>query len=170
MINPLKITVQTLNTPSIKEGIKNITTSVTFLFGIAEVYQFLRNLKQTNSNASEENKAFIACIRTSLILSAAVSRPGVLLISTLAGRVCSSQTLEKAFGPNTIFALNRRHPRHAASFAAVVFAVPSLIQLFYKHSRNCSWEKCAIVFNTITSRPILHIGNQMGKYVLRALF
>ncbi|MBP7073854.1 MAG: hypothetical protein KBA81_00530 [Rhabdochlamydiaceae bacterium] len=170
MINPLKITVQGLNTPFIKEGVKNIAGSVTLIFGLAEVYLFLQNFKKTNNNAPEENKAIIACTRISLILSAAVSRPGVLLISALVGRVCSSQTLEKAFGPNTIFAVNPRHPRHVASFAAVILAAPSLFQLFYKHSRNCSWEKCAIVFNTITSRPTLHVGNQMGRYVLRALF
>jgi hypothetical protein len=165
MINPLKITVQALNTPSIKEGVKNKAGSVTLVFGLTVVYQFLRSLKETSSEATEENKAVIACTRFSFILSAAVSRPGVLLISALVGRVCSPQTLEKTFGPNTIFAVNPRHPRHVASFAAVILAAPSLLHLFY--SRRCTWEKCAIVFNTITSRPTLHMGNQLASYVLK---
>jgi len=168
LINPLKITVQGLNNPYIKEGVKNIAGTVTLVFGLTVVYQFLQSLKKTNSNATEENKALIVCTRFSLILSAAVSRPGVLLISALLGRVCYPQTLEKTFGPNTIFAVNPRHPRHVASFAAVILAAPSLLNLFY--SRKCTWEKCAIVFNTITSRPTLHLGNQLGKYVLSTLF
>lgn len=139
------------------------------------------------------NRVTIACAKISLILSAGVSRPGVFIISSLVGCIFSSSQLNRVFGPNTIFVLNPWHPRHVVSIAAVVSALPSLAQSTY---RGAQWMyrkilqypdtsparsirirkgltdgkiRCMTLCNTISSRPILHLGNQLSRsYLLYA--
>ena len=76
----------------------------------------------------------IVCAKVSLILSAATSRPGVMIVSTSVGRVFPVRQFERVFGPNTIFAVNLWHPRHVASIAAVILALPLVAQSTYKVS------------------------------------
>jgi len=85
--------------------------------------------------------------------------------------------LEAVFGPNTTFALNPWHPRHVCSIAAV-------IQLMYQ---GISWicreieqfqdqpqdhwltdlkVRIMVLFNTITSRPMLHVGNRIARLIV----
>lgn len=135
------------------------------------------------------NKVVIVCAKISLILSAGVSRPGVFIISSIVGSVFSTAQLDRVFGPNTIFAINPWHPRHIISIAAVLLALPSVAQSVYKgghwvcqkicHYQNESGNRqeanhwltdakirLVVLFNTITSRPTLHIGNQFGRFIL----
>ena len=94
------------------------------------------------------------------------------------------------FGPNTIFAVNPWHPRHVVSIAAVILALPSLAQSAYK-GINWTYKKIReyqstssnrsdvsvwltdtklrimTLFNTATSRPVLHLGNQLCRFILR---
>jgi hypothetical protein len=186
-----------VNQPLVKEGVKNVAGSITFIFGVVEIYnvcQILRGREISTETANRSwqqvaNKIVIVFAKFSLILSAAVSRPGVALISTLVGRVFSPEQLAQIFGPNTIYAINPRHPRHIASFAAVIFALPAMAQLTFRcfhwtfkkiqhdqnhpeKNRNASWLtdskiRLMALFNTMTSRPILHLGNQLGRYILR---
>lgn len=136
------------------------------------------------------NRVTIVCAKISLILSAGVSRPGVFIISSLVGCIFSSSQLNRVFGPNTIFVLNPWHPRHVVSIAAVVLALPSLTQSTY---RGAQWMykkilqypdtsparsrrirkgltdgkiRCMTLFNTISSRPMLHLGNQLSRSYL----
>jgi hypothetical protein len=132
------------------------------------------------------HKVVIVCAKVSLILSAGVSRPGVFIVSSVMGAVFSTNQLDRVFGPNTIFAINPWHPRHLISITAVILALPSVIQstyigihwvgkkiLPYQNTPNHDqyvrpWLTDAKVrmltlFNTVTSRPVLHLGNQLGK-------
>lgn len=190
-----------LNQPLVKEGVKNVAGQVTFVFGLVELYDIYQITQgreiSTEAGAYSNspkwmqvaNKVSIVCAKISLVLSAGVSRPGVLIISSLVGTVVSTSQLTRVFGQNTIFAVNPWHPRHVASIAAVVLALPSLMQSAYKGvhsiqkkisypvkaSANASdaktWFTDAKInlmnlFNTITSRPTLHVGNQLGRILL----
>lgn len=191
--------VQYLNQPAVKAGVKTIAGSATLIFGLGEVYDIYQIARgreistEACSNSSKwvqtGNKVIIVCAKISLILSAGVSRPGVFIISSLAGRIFTTSQLERAFGPNTIFAVNPWHPRHVISIAAVVLAVPSVIQSTYQgltwiSKKICCYKKAVkdphdanhwltdtkirlmALFNTISSRPILHLGNQFSRYLL----
>lgn len=164
---------------------------------IYDIYQILKGREITTETYSDypkwvqvANKVVIVCAKISLILSAGISKPGVFIISTLVGCVFSSHQLEQVFGPNTIFAVNPWHPRHVVSIVAVIIALPSFAQSAYKASKwvynkiqngqssndlqNNSWltdtkVRLMNLFNTVTSRPALHIGNQFGRYVFRAV-
>lgn len=161
-------TVQLLNQPTVKEGVKKVAGAATLVFGLAEIYQVYRDFS-TKSEATPLNwtqvaqKVVIASARVSLILSAGVSRPGVVIISTLVGSFFTTEQLNHVFGPNTIFAINPWHPRHVISIAAVVLAVPFLLKKWNGETKL----GCMTLFNTITSRPSLHIGNQLGRFILR---
>ncbi|GAB4230955.1 MAG: hypothetical protein Tsb0021_09150 [Chlamydiales bacterium] len=187
-----------LNQPLAKEGIKGIAGCVTFVFGAIEIYDMyhiLHDLKATSEAYVEypkwvriAHKIVIICTKISLILSAGVSRPGIYMISMLTRSIVSSYRLEQIFGPNTIFAVNPRHPRHIMSFVTVLLALPSVIQSTYKGSKwffqnsqggqssenlqngyrlTDARVRMMSVFNTFTSRPALHLANQIMKSNLR---
>ena len=151
-----------LNQPIIKEGIKTIAGSVTFAFGLDEIYDIYQ---MTQSHAIEmkpnnspkwiqvAHKIIVICAKISFILSAGVSRPGIFIISSLFGCVFSTEQLNQVFGPNTTFAINPWHPRHVLSLVAGILGLPSLLLL--------DKEAKKMLFNTITSRPILHLGNKL---------
>lgn len=192
--------VRLLNQPGIKDEVKNLAGSVTFVFGLVEIYDIYqialgRQISTETCSTSPEwlqvaNKVIIICAKISLILSAGVSRPGVFIVSSLVGGVFSTAQLDSVFGPNTIFAVNPWHPRHVISIAAVVLALPSAIQSTYKginwmFEKVCQYQSTSSqqsnqwltdskirfmsLFNTITSRPTLHVGNQLGRFILRSI-
>lgn len=193
--------VRFLNHPAVKEGVKNIASTAAFAFGLIEaydIYQILRGREistETDTHSPKwiqvANKIILLCAKISLILSAATSRPGVFIISTLVGQVFSSEQLEYAFGPNTTFAMNPWHPRHVCSIAAVILALPSVIQSIYRGmhwvynqftqnndlqnraGEQTSWltdrkTRLMALINTVTSRPTQHICNQLCRTALRA--
>jgi len=192
--------VHLLNQPLVKEGVKNLAGSVTFVFGLVEIYDIYRIARgrEISTEASSTspkwlqvaNKVVIVCAKISLILSAGLSRPGVFIISSLLGCVFSTAQLDRVFVPNTIFAVNPWHPRHVISIAAVMLALPSVIQSTHKgvnwmYKKICHYQnnppqqannwltdskiRLMTLFNTITSRPTLHIGNQLGQFILRPI-
>lgn len=198
--NLVTTTVNLLNQPIVKEGVKNVAGSLTFAFGLVEiydVYQIARGREistETQVSSSKwvniAHKVIILCAKIALILSAGVSRPGVFIISSMTGLVFSTSQLDRFFGPNTIFAINPWHPRHVVSIAAVILASPAIAQSTYQglrwiYSKVCLLKSESInnvqvknwltdskiklmnLFNTITSRPVLHIGNQLGSYIVR---
>jgi len=191
----VKTSVALLNTPTIKEGVKNVLGSVTFAFGLLEMYDLYQILQgrsiSTETHSSPPtlwetaNKVVILSAKISLILSAGVSRPGVFLISSLVGTIFSTTQLARVFGPNTIFAVNPWHPRHVVSIVAVILALPSNVQAVYKcaqwafksssavDKRAKSWltdtkVRMMTLWNTITSRPALHVGNSLSRLILRS--
>lgn len=197
----LNSSVHLLNNSVVKEGVKNVAGIFTLAFGVAEIYDLYRisilrvrnvSTEATTVSHSWSNIAYkvvVVCAKISLILSAGVSRPGVFLISSLMGAIFSTAQLERAFGANTIFAINPWHPRHVVSIAAAVLALPSIIETGYN---AISWISRKIrklpaptpelsptywmtdtklrvmnLFNTVTSRPTLHLGNQFCRFLLR---
>lgn len=135
-------------------------------------------------------KASVILAKISMILSASTTGPGVFIISKIAGSVFSAAQLNSAFGPNTIFAINPWHPRHVVSLLAVALALPSFAVSTYKFGKKfcqklqkeqvCTtiqpqsraWLtdskfRMFLLFNTITSRPVLHIGNQLARAIIR---
>lgn len=196
----LRTTDHFLNQPIVKERIKNVASALTFtggLFGAYDIYQVLRGREisteidlQAPQWKQTVQKMIMMSAKISLILSATISRPGAAIISNIVGRVWTPTQLERAFGPHTIFAVNPWHPRHVVSIAAVIFAMPSLIQTaylgtywVYKKVRqvpeaplpindNVCWltdakVRLMIISNTLTSRLILHMGNQFSQFLLR---
>lgn len=188
--------VRLLNQPIVKENVKNVAGTLTFVFGLLEikdVYQILKGRKISTEDIPHApkwiqvaNKTIIVCAKISLILSAGVSRPGVFIISSLSGCFFSTAQLNRVFGPNTLFAINPRHPRHVISLAAVILALPSVAQMTY---RGISWAvqrypvgvsresqdwltdakvRLMALFNTVTSRPTLHIGNQFSRWLINS--
>lgn len=137
------------------------------------------------------SKAMIISAKISLILSAIVSRPGTFIISTLIHSIFSTAQLETVFGPNTIFDINPWHPRHIISLVALVLAFPLLTQSFFhgirwgykkirrylsqrtiqppQSSRIYTKVKLIALFNTLTGRPVLHVGNQLAQFLLHCI-
>ena len=193
----LSVSLAYLNQPLIKESVKNIAGTVTFLFGLLEAYDLYRilsvrcQIKAIKSLTWMQlaNKVVILCSKLSIILSASVSRPGALILSSLSGVIFSTE-IECLFGLNTIFAHNPWHPRHMISIAAVILALPSAFQStyhglewLYKRTRTRCFKSAQnssqllkpspiemmTLFNTLTSRPILHIGNKVGLSLLKVV-
>jgi hypothetical protein len=188
-----------LNTPTMKEGVKNVAGSVTFAFGLLAAYDFyqIARGRKLCSEASEgaprwkvvTNQMIVLFSKVSLILSAGVSRPGIYLSSKVMSTFLSVSQMETLFGESTIFAYNPWHPRHYVSIIAVSLALPSLVQMVYKSTRWV-WRKLQgqrvavenvpvdqrwlsdskvrgmIVYNTLTSRPSLHLGNYLARLIL----
>lgn len=170
----LSASVQLLNQPAIKEGVKNVAGTATLVFGLVEIYQVYRDFSTKSVSqplkwTQVAQKIVIASARISLILSAGVSRPGVMIIAALVGSVFSTEELTRVFGPNTTFVINPWHPRHVVSIAAVLLALPFVIQSLYKTWNEDTGLRSMTLFNTITSRPVLHLGNQLSRFILRNL-
>lgn len=136
------------------------------------------------------HKVTVVTAKISLILSMGISRPGVFIISTLVGCVLSTNQLERLFGPNASFSVNPWHPRHVVSIAAVILAIPSHAESAHRafiwtykkiiqynmpshpFQNDEYWLTDAKVrmmtlFNTTTSRPFLHVGNQIAQFLIR---
>lgn len=200
--NALSGVIKLLNHEPVKEGIKYGASSLSFACGLFEIYEIAQILRGKCRVSSEitatdriiapsielqpstpawitiSNKVIIAAAKISIVLSAGVSRPGVFIISSLAGSVFSAEKLTKVFGPNTLFAVNPWHPRHVVSIAAVILAAPSVIQSVYRFCASYKAPDCkySVIINdskvrlmtffaTLTSRPTLHI----GSWVFRAI-
>jgi hypothetical protein len=193
--NFLNASVQILNQPIVKEGVKRVLGTVTFAFGLVAIYDIYQ-ISQGREISTETfpnspkwvqvaHKVIIVCAKISIILSAGVSQPGVFIISSLVGCFFSTGQLDQVFGPNTIFAVNPWHPRHVISIAAVILALPSIIKSTYE-GINWAYNKfqeyqttppdvqndwltdakvrLIALFNTATSRPTLHMGNQLAQF------
>ncbi|MBS0620263.1 MAG: hypothetical protein JSS61_02250 [Verrucomicrobia bacterium] len=151
--------VRFLNQPMVKEGIKNVAGTITCAFGILEVYDIYQILRGNSSctEASGWVKTALICAKLSLILSAATARPCVLIFSAV-------------LGSSGIFAENPWHPRHVFSIVAVILALPAIAVRSSTQKRNepGPWLTDAKVrmmagFNLVTSRPVLHLGNQLCR-------
>lgn len=182
-----------LNQPIIKEGIKKVAGSITFIFGLVEMYDICQILRGREISTELDingprwsrvaNKIIILAAKISLILSASVTHPGVFLLSRAVSFLCTAKQLEGFFGPDTTFVENPWHPRHVMSFAAVILAIPSIVQTTCK---GVSWVqkkfqvpskdkqnrwlidakvRIMALFNSLTSRPFLHMGNQILKAI-----
>lgn len=167
-----------LNQPSVKESIKNFCSSFTFAFGLVQLWILLFGRKPCNPvpplhGLEKALEVSQTCTSLSLILSAACSRPSVYLLSTFCDLCMPSDLLESYFGANTLFDLNPWHPRHVTSLIALALALPSPVISLVKYlqspvkasvkpAQQIGWMA---LFNTLTCRPVLHTGNQLGKLI-----
>lgn len=167
-----------LNQPSVKESIKTFCSSFTFAFGLVQLWVLLcgrKPPKQPLSQTALQRAMEIAqtCTSLSLILSAVCSRPSLYLLSQFCDLCVPTDVLESYFGPNTLFDLNPWHPRHVTSLIALALALPSpalsILQYLQsptkvtiKPDQQIGWMA---LFNTLTCRPVLHTGNQIGKLI-----
>lgn len=141
--------------------------------------------------ASNIEKMSMVAAKISLLLSASTSVPGLFLISKGVGVFFTKGQIEGVFGVYTTFAVNPRHPRHIVSIVAVILSMPATIYATYRgfswvyrkvfpmapgagaaHHAVSSWTltdakvRLFCVFNTVFSRPTLHLGNQLARYLM----
>jgi hypothetical protein len=186
--------VRFLNQPTVKEGIKNIATTVSFAFGfvgVCDLYQIYQGRSICRSGPPEDSppwakKAYkfsLLSANMSFILSGATSRPGVYLISKAVGCAFSTRQLERFLGKNTVFAVNPWHPRHLISIYAILWALPACSYSLYELTTIHRWNFVSIkntlfnltdskirlmaLLNTLTSRPVQHLGNQFLSSMVR---
>lgn len=153
-----------LNQPAIKDGVKNTAGLITCLFGIIELYAFIFYKQNTKTSPT----LFLA--KVSICLSPLITRPGIWLISSIAA-IFSFQ-IDNYFGDHTIFAVNPWYPKHIASFVAVFFAIPAIYEKINPFPRIkkaghgiSNWVFFVLLFNTLTSRPVLHLTNQLALFL-----
>lgn len=131
-----------LNQPLVKESVKNLACSVTFVFGLIEIYNIYQTFdvrkifKKRHSSIPKwlqvTNKIIVVFAKISVILSTVVSRPSIYIISTFTKKIFSSKQVNSLFGPNTLFVVNPWHPRHVFSILSILFALPFVFQMTYK--------------------------------------
>ncbi len=157
-----------VNQPYIKQGIKYAIGVPTVGCGALALCYVVTGKTSKFANTSDTwegtaDRITHAMAYVSFVLSATVSPIGVWGISKAVGWCFSSAQVEKVFGPNTVFESNWKHPRHVASLAAVGLALPILVKRifvspFTQGERDL--QRIAL-FTVVTSRPTLHIGNQL---------
>lgn len=158
-----------------------------------------REISTEASNESEPwkqtaLKVIVLFAKFGLVLSALTSPIGVAIISAAVGAFFSAPQLEAVFGANTIFAINPWHPRHVVSIAGAILMAPAAALAIYKAGEwlchkvcqlkdtgteptgdeNVSWLSDAktrvfALFSEATGRPVLHMGNQLASWVIKAV-
>lgn len=153
-----------LNQQAVKESVKNTAGLITCLFGVIELY----NLMFYKQNSKTSRALFLA--KVSICLSPLITRPGIWLISSIAALF--SLQIENYFGDHTIFAANPWYPKHIASFVVVFLALPALCQKINPFQKFNNGDHgisnsvfFVLLFNTLTSRPVLHLTNQLALFL-----
>jgi len=162
--------VSFVNQPFVKQGIKYAIGVPPALFGLGSLCFVVTGstsdfAKKSDTWKGTADRITHAMAHFSLVLSGAVSPIGVWGISKAVGWCFSSAQLEKVFGPNTVFESNWKHPRHIASLAAVGFAIPILVKRIFASpftQGERDMQEYAL-FTVLTSRPTLHLGNQLFR-------
>jgi hypothetical protein len=177
--NTIESFITCVNHPSTKTLIKVGANGWICSMAASQLYYifnyYINNTEEHGIDSSlHKNTAKVVylCETLSVFLRSAVTIPGVYCIGTLVSCVISDGKLDRIFGKNTIFAVNPWHPRHVCSIAAVILAIPSLaISLKKKISPNSSdltITQWLTLQGVLLSRPVLHLGNQLCHYVIKA--
>jgi hypothetical protein len=145
--------VSFFNHPTVKNGVKDVISVTSFTLGAVEVFKKEKWFSASKDWEQTAQNIAMFCAKLSVFLSALTSRPGVYSCSWIADQLA----IPEAFGPNTVFELNPRHPRHVLSIAASVLAIPTILKILFKNQSN-STEK-AVCFNFFMGRPFLHVVN-----------
>ncbi len=138
----------------IKENLKIAASTFTFLFGIIEFY-FLC-IKSKNSKIFSAAYIFS---QISIFLSTIITREGIWLILAIAGFF---GVTEMEFGKRILFEVNPWHPKHVLSIAALNFACLAICLKFIRPKSISNWTFFVLVFNVLTSRPVLHLSYQLS--------
>lgn len=152
------MTLRILNSPPVKEGIKNVFGAITFFGGIGALYQM-----SSTSKGSTAEKTTVFFLKASIVLSCIASRPGLFLCEKLVHKIATPETLTNIFGRNTIFEVNPWHPRHILNITANVLSISALIKWVFKSSQPSGWLVALGTFNFVTGRSTLHLANDAWR-------
>ena len=172
----------------IKEGVKTIIGVATLLFDLYAGYKKYRELRERSPDPlpltgnrcyDRLRKVCDFMGHVSLCTSFATSRPVMRATGFVATRIFSEDQLASAFGSNTTYAINPRHPRHVASIVSFLIGIPQTLLAIYDlyffckkkilNARSATDQKIqwTVAFNTLTSRPALHFYNTLYKRTIR---
>ncbi len=171
--SPILGSLRYFNHPLMKEGIKNVIGCITFVGGIAALYQ----LSQASTRKVEDpswwttaDKAMTFVLKASIVLSCLASRPGLFLYGWVFHYIATPKTWMEIFGLNTIFEFNWTHPRHLLNIAANALSAAALIKgVFDKYvpSHQALGLMVAVgAFNFFTGRSTLHLANDAWHFAL----
>jgi hypothetical protein len=123
-------TIRLLNQAPVKEGVKNIIGTITFVGGISLLYQMSRvpKAKASSDWSITADKTVNFFLKVSIVLSCIASRPGLYLCNKVFHHIATPKAWMEIFGPNTIFAFNPWHPRHVLNVTANVLSCAALIK------------------------------------------
>ena len=160
-----------------KETIKNVFGLGNLGIGAQALYdaangkiytKYARESIHTNEKSTID-RVTLAFLQTSFVLSGVASPIGIWGISKVVNKIFTSSQLESVFGPNTNFVGNWKHPRHIVSLTAVAFALPFVLKRFFVErtpEKQVKLERYAY-WTILTSRPVLHLGNQFAHYLFK---
>lgn len=186
-----------------KEDVKKVSAVFANAFAFISIVQVCNAFKHRTSISNQISKidiTFKGCAyksmlwisHGSLILNGLTVAVGPVLVGSVAKRLFSAKRLDAWCGPNINFAGNSRHPRHLASLAAFVLALPGMIYSvcalskwtwsvisFKKNSKNSdevieenttnynripdNWILTGLVLATVFGRPAFHIGHSLAR-------
>jgi hypothetical protein len=159
-----------VNSPAVKNGIKNIIGAVSFAGGIAALYQLRHTCRRNLHKPANETVLFLQVVA---VLNAIASRPGLTICEWMVHRIATPQTLARIFGENVIFERNPRHPRHVFNIIVNCLSALALSKLISDRYLNkpikASREMIALTaFYFITGRSTMHLGNDFFYWLFSA--
>lgn len=141
------MTVHFLNSPPVKNGIKNAFGAMAFSGALYALNEMRKTTDKT-----------VLFLQTSIVLNGIASRPGLAICEWALHQIATPETLTMIFGPNTIFEINPWHPRHLFNVSVNLVAAVALITVIY--SRKAPRMIAALaVFNFFAGRSTLHLAN-----------
>ncbi len=153
------MTVHFLNSPPVKNGIKNAIGVISFSGAIYTFYEMAAKWKDTDKT--------ILFLQTSIILNGIASRPWLAIFEWTLHQMATPETLTKIFGQNTIFEINPWHPRHQFNVAVNIIAAVALIHVIF--TRKAPRIIAALtVFNFLAGRSTLHLANDAWYWAVNA--
>jgi hypothetical protein len=157
------MTVHFLNSPPVKNGIKNAIGAVSFSGAIYTLYEVATKMAVRRKDTDKT----ILFLQTSIILNGIASRPGLAICEWALHQVATPATLASIFGQNTIFEINPWHPRHQFNVAVNIIAAVALVHVVY--TRKAPRSIAALtVFNFLAGRSTLHLANDVWYWAVSA--
>ena len=146
------MTVHFLNSPPIKNGIKNVFGAIAF----SGAFYALNEMRKTTDKT-------VLFLQSSILLNGIASRPGLALCEWVIHQIATPATLTKIFGLNTVFAINPWHPRHLFNVSVNLIAAAALITVIYS-SKAPRTIAALTVLNFFAGRSTLHLANDVWHW------
>jgi hypothetical protein len=153
------MTVHFLNSPPVKNGIKNAIGAISFSGAIYALYEMASKWKETDKT--------ILFLQTSIILNGIATRPVLAICEWALHQIATPETLTKIFGQYASFEINPWHPRHLFNVSVNSIAAAALIHVVY--TRKAPRGIAALtVFNFFAGRSTLHLANDVWYWAAGA--
>lgn len=153
------MTIHFLNSPPVKNGIKNTIGAISFSGALYTLYEMAVKWKDTDKT--------MLFLQTSIILNGIASRPGLAICEWALHQIATPETLTKIFGQNTRFEINPWHPRHQFNITVNITAAMALIHVIY--TRKAPRSIAALtVLNFFAGRSTLHLANDAWHWAVNA--